>query len=66
MPHHIQHPKVASAPDLFMTYKSHQESLMVRKDTENKDIQYSNGDVDPEVEYQDERQGHVKIKYQIS
>ena len=39
---------------------------MVRKDTENKDIQYSNGDVDPEVEYQDERQGHVKIKYQIS
>ena len=39
---------------------------MVRKYTENKDIQDSKGDVDPEVEIQDEKQGHVNIKYQFS
>ena len=64
-PHHIQHPKVASAPDLFIPYIYHEESLMVRQYTENKDIQDSKGDVDPEVEIQDEKQGHVNIKYQV-
>ena len=38
---------------------------MVRQYTENKDIQDSKGDVDPEVEIQDEKQGHVNIKYQV-
>ena len=39
---------------------------MLRHDTEKKDIQYSKGDVDPEVEITDEKLGHLKIKYQIS
>ena len=38
---------------------------MVWHDTQNKDIQDSKGDVDPEVESQDEKLGHVKIKYQV-
>ena len=38
---------------------------MVRQDTQNKDIQDSKGDVKPEVESQNEKQGHVKIKYQV-